>query len=1215
MYHKILQCFIFSLISVISNSQDILFFEDFNGCKFPDSWSYSINGFQKVAWGVGLPANPKAESLSINGSCMLYVDDDLTGDKTPGYKIRFSSGYFNSHGYTDVFFNAQVHFRKDKTESMRIIIDNGIREHIIREFKGVNYNGNKFNEFLDMKSDLSFITTDSMRIIIEYEDDGIWGWWAGIDNIKVTGTKGGKIVLGETFNDCRLPSDWKTEIVSGVDNWNFGIFKDGKSIDGTCFAYFNDDALGKDAPLSKIRLYSPEFDGSVFANYLLTYDLIFRIYEPSEYLQLYIDNGKEWIPVKTYNGDFGGPNVNQSKKDTINLSAFRSQKIRLIWEYNDGGWAWWLGFDNIKIIGFGDINDRCTKAIPLDISADCLTFDNTNALAEDELGLTDSVRSGILYYAFSPSLTETYKIFTKSSFNDQLEIYSGNCTDLTLISKKDKDEYGFAGEAAYIEAIAGNNYVIRVLGRKAEFGLDRGPGCISLIKASKPEPPTVSELCTIATPIQANRDCIRSNNTNTSLDGPLPKSNPRSRADIWFSFTPEETGDFEFFSNADFADVIAIYAGSCDSLTELKSDFNGQKITINVTKTGQTYFIQVTGYFAVIEGQVCAEIKTKTNTPIPNPVCQTANSVLINAGCVTSNNIGAGYSGIRPSCDVYIKDDVWFSFTAPATAEVFIKAKTSFENIISVYSGRCTSLKPFYCRKSVHHCNGFIRLERLIPGQVYYIQVGSILTNDRYNAGEICLEIYDHQPEWQKVDLEVTQECVSKGAVLFTPSATGGNGLITFSGLGLDQPVPGNDQYIIEAKDSDGCIDFALVEAASCNNFGCTLVSIIEKSNVSCYNAADGRASVVIHGGLEPYHVKWSNGMDGTNITGLIAGNYTVTVSDISGCELTETIALAQPAQITPNPTYQSPLCAYDSTGAISLLTTGGSGAYDYQWADGSKDSNLQHIPEGIYLLTITDSEGCISVHNFELTAPQEISISANIKYNLCHGDNTGKISAEIKGGTGSLTTVWSHGSNGVIADSLVAGIYNLTVTDKNNCIAVKNWELTDPQPIIVTEDIVDLIFSSTKNAEIKVIVTGGTPPYFFEWYVDGISANWPSQYIFPASGGTYSVVITDSNGCLIKTKTWEVSRSTYVEENISDVVKIYPNPVRDYLNLSYTSSERVHNIKITDIYGNECNNITLEQNKENILKINVMQLHSGCYFLMFNIGNDKKILKVIKAD
>jgi hypothetical protein len=196
-----------------------------------------------------------------------------------------------------------------------------------------------------------------------------------------------------------------------------------------------------------------------------------------------------------------------------------------------------------------------------------------------------------------------------------------------------------------------------------------------------------------------------------------------------------------------------------------------------------------------------------------------------------------------------------------------------------------------------------------------------------------------------------------------------------------------------------------------------------------------------------------------------------------------------------------------------------------------------------------------------------------------------------------------------------VAGIYNLTVTDKNNCIAVKNWELTDPQPIIVTEDIVDLIFSSTKNAEIKVIVTGGTPPYFFEWYVDGISANWPSQYIFPASGGTYSVVITDSNGCLIKTKTWEVSRSTYVEENISDVVKIYPNPVRDYLNLSYTSSERVHNIKITDIYGNECNNITLEQNKENILKINVMQLHSGCYFLMFNIGNDKKILKVIKAD
>ena len=171
-----------------------------------------------------------------------------------------------------------MHFRRDKTEFLRIIIDNGEKEHVIREFKGSNYSGTKFSDFINMKSDLSFIATDSMRIIIEYDDDNQWGWWAGIDNIKITATKGGAIVFGEPFNDCLLPDGWSTEILSGADNWKFGLFTDGQSIDGTCFAHFNDDVLGENAPLSKIRLYSPEFNATQFAEYQLTYDFIFRFY-------------------------------------------------------------------------------------------------------------------------------------------------------------------------------------------------------------------------------------------------------------------------------------------------------------------------------------------------------------------------------------------------------------------------------------------------------------------------------------------------------------------------------------------------------------------------------------------------------------------------------------------------------------------------------------------------------------------------------------------------------------------------------------------------------------------------------------------------------------------------------------------------------------------------------------------------------------------------
>ncbi|MBK8349267.1 MAG: hypothetical protein IPL08_17260 [Saprospiraceae bacterium] len=80
------------------------------------------------------------------------------------------------------------------------------------------------------------------------------------------------------------------------------------------------------------------------------------------------------------------------------MSPYRNEQIRLIWEYNDGGWAWWLGLDNVKIVGQGDLNDRCLKAKPIVANANCVQFDNTNALRDDELtAISDNHTDFILY--------------------------------------------------------------------------------------------------------------------------------------------------------------------------------------------------------------------------------------------------------------------------------------------------------------------------------------------------------------------------------------------------------------------------------------------------------------------------------------------------------------------------------------------------------------------------------------------------------------------------------------------------------------------------------------------------------------------------------------------------------------------------------------------------------------------------------------------------
>ncbi|MBK8624971.1 MAG: hypothetical protein IPN86_05255 [Saprospiraceae bacterium] len=1211
MYRNLIYCFIIFLFSNILNGQDTLFFEDFNDCALSSKWSYELTGFQNVAWGVGLPPNSKAEGSSINGTCLLYIDDDLTGDKTPPFKLRIFSTYFNGKEYTDITFKAQAHFRRDKTEFMKIIIDDGKKEHVIREFKGRNYSGDKFSNFVDISSDLSFIASDSMRIIIEYDDDNQWGWWAGLDNISVTAKKGGQIILGETFNECTLPDGWSTEILNGVNDWQYGIFTDGRSIDGTCFAYFNDDILGENAPLSKIRMYSPEFSANEFANYQLTYDFIFRFYEASEYLQLYVDNGKEWKTIKTYNGDFGGPNVDAFKKDTIDLSPFRDEKIRLVWEYNDGGWAWWLGLDNVKITAQGNLNDRCSKSIALLADESCIDFDNTNALRDDEFFTTSDNHSGFLYYSFNAPQSASYLIQTKSKFNDIVEVFDGTCTNKDLIKKTNDDEYGFHGEDIYFDAISGQDYIIRLYGSQAEFGLEKGKGCVALKEQQNAIVTPSGDTCKAAIPLEIGIGCTQTKNIKANMDGPTPVSNPRSRADIWFSFIPDSIGDYIFSSNADFADVLAIFKGNCDSLWEVSSNFNGQHISIKNAAVGENYFIQVTGYFSSLVGKLCPVISQNLNPQVENPNCINAKNIEINSACIASSNINAGFSGIQPTCQVYIVDDVWYTFTAPASKEIFLKVKTDFENVVSLYEGNCVDLKSVYCSKDIHHCNGFVHINNLKEGNTYFLQIGAKATQNLSKSGQICVEINDTQPVWDKINLQVTQQCVSKGAVMFIPEATGGTGNFTYAGLGITEPVAGNDQYILEATDEEGCVAFSLIEAVSCNDFGCSLLSVVAKKDVGCYNAADGAVDLQINGGLEPYHVNWANNIEGQKVKNLPAGVYTLTITDGSGCELVENIQIHQPPQIITNPTYKSPLCYSDSTGAISLFVIGGNGQFDYFWSNGKKENSLINIPGGNYSVTITDNAGCVVSETLVLSQPDEISVSGIVVNNTCHGDEVGSIKTEIKGGTLPYSFNWNVGTGSQV-DSLKAGIYTITITDKNNCSVEKTWEIKQPDMLQLMVDSIDLSISDTKMGYLSVRMIGGTMPYQYEWYVDDFKLNLQSDHITIQEAGFYHLVVTDANGCVFTSPKWQASNVSSTKEAWPcDLINVNPNPASEILNLSIENPSSIQDLSLLDIAGKRIKSITAYDKN---IQVPILDVTPATYLLVWKISNviySKKVVVV----
>lgn len=1190
------------LISVMAQAQEVIFSENFDVCALSEKWSVDLRGNQNAVWGVGFPQNSRAEGKSINGTCMLFIDDDLTGDKTAPFVLRITSGWFDGSGFSDLFFKALVHFRRDKTEIFRIIIDNGKKEHIIREFRNVNFTGSKFSDYGQVMSDISLIATDSMRIILEYDDDNVWGWWAGIDDIEVTGIRGGNIVMGENFNECRLPEGWQTEIVTGKDDWKFGKFHDGKTIDGSCFVFFNDDILGENNPISRIRLYSPYFDASEYSDYTLTYDLTYRTYEPTEYIQLYVDNGREWQSVKTYTTDFGGPEINKSKRDSISLSAFRSERIRLIWEYNDGGWAWWAGMDNVKVTGSGSIHDRCNKALALSADGGCIAFDNTYALSTAEINIPDPEGGhGYLYYTLSTDESTDYRLSTQSLFNDRIEIFSGSCEQPERLQSVNRDEYGFKGESLYFYAEPGKSYFARVSGYQAEFGYKAGRGCIRLEKKADPVPLPSADLCHDAISLTSGADCAPAKNIKAIMHGPVPKDNHRSRADIWYKFIPQEAGDYEFLSECDFSESLAVYTGNCEGLTEINASYSGKNISIPQAQPGEVYFIQVTGFFSTLEGFVCGRIVHKPDISSPNDECIHAVPLVLNNTCLTYSNRGATHSEVRPSCDAYSLNDVWFTFFADNTGVVYLRVKTDFERIISVFEGQCNSLKSVYCEKQGHHCNGYVQLAGLKPGKQYYLMVGAVKAQTGIDYGNICVQLSNVPVVQDKLKLQVSQECVSRGAVLFTPEVEGGNGMVMVEGPGIQAPVAGGQTYYLEARDQEGCVAAIPVQAATCNDFGCTIAVSPERKHVSCFGMQDGSIALDITGGLGQYQTVWNTGHMGTKIENIPAGTYIATITDGSGCELVQAFTVSQPAQIVSNYEITNPACFGDSTGAVSLFVTGGVSPFTYLWSDGSTEDRLLNVPAGTYSLLIRDVTDCVVEEQYTITQPDALAAQAEIMPVRCPGENSGSIVLSLRGGTAPYKWTWSNGSTQTHLTELSGGNYNLSVTDRNNCMLSTSFEVPAPDDFVLTLLSANLTITDDLPAYIHVALTGGTPPYDFIWSRDGIATGQYLSSINIFETGIYRLTAKDSRGCVFESQSWVIDAVSAVDDRSGSApFVLYPNPASDFIYVHFDRNTPMQSLKILDANGALIRTIDPGILHKPGLQLSVQDLTPGYYTLEY---------------
>ena len=412
----------------------------------------------------------------------------------------------------------------------------------------------------------------------------------------------------------------------------------------------------------------------------------------------------------------------------------------------------------------------------------------------------------------------------------------------------------------------------------------------------------------------------------------------------------------------------------------------------------------------------------------------------------------------------------------------------------------------------------------------YYVTVTDTLgcfTNDSISINQPTLLI-----------LALTQTNVScnggsNGEAIVTPSGGTPNYSFLWSNADADS-IAGNlaaNTFTIAVTDANGCLENGAVIITQPT----LLTGTLSKTNVSCSGGNNGTATIATSGGTTPYSYLWSNGDTNPTTNNLIAGTYSVTVTDSLGCNFTDSITITQPLPLNFTFTKTNVSCFSGNDGVASIVVTGGTLPYTYSWNNGDTDSLNTDLIAGTYILTITDALGCSLIDSVTITEPTVLS-STMVTTNVgCFGGNTGSATVTVIGGTLNYSYLWSNGQAADNINALLAGTYIVTVTDDNSCSITDSITLTQPASgLSLTLTNTNVSCNGGNDGEFVVIPNGGTTPYTYLW--SNADADSIAQNLI---AGNYSVTVTDNNGCTIDS-TGIVTEPTPLTTQIVNVVNTF---------------------------------------------------------------------------
>jgi len=383
------------------------------------------------------------------------------------------------------------------------------------------------------------------------------------------------------------------------------------------------------------------------------------------------------------------------------------------------------------------------------------------------------------------------------------------------------------------------------------------------------------------------------------------------------------------------------------------------------------------------------------------------------------------------------------------------------------------------------------------------------------------------------------QVAISNGSGNYTISWSNGSNLSMINFL----PV---GTYTVSVKDNvSGCSVVGAYVVGSPDPIAVTETI----TNVNCNGANTGAINITVVGGNGGNTYTWRNSSNvivssSQNLTGVIAGTYSLRIVDSRGCTFDKFYTITQPAQaLNSSAVVSDATCFSTATGAINIEVWGGTASYTYLWSNGASMQDVTGLTAGGYSVTITDFKGCQRIVPFTISQPNVLTGNLTPNSVLCYGDATGSLTVVPTGGTTPYSYSWQNTTtlyavNSPTLSNVIADDYQVTVTDARGCVYIDNATVTEPSELMLSNTYVNVACHGDATGSIDLTVLGGSPTYSYVWKNSLGTTVGTSQDLIAIPAEIYDVLVTDNNGCT-KTLTQEITQPPLpisVTETVTDV-------------------------------------------------------------------------------